>query len=110
MARNNHTPEQFETIADELIETAKSLKSIAASMRESGLEHALIHGNITHNTHLPAIVHWVDKAGVDVKAQIRSKLAQIPSSAEISKEKAEKQRDKAAKKPFTPKSTKKNAT
>ena len=98
MARNNHTAEQIEAIAKELIEAAQSLTTIATAMRENDLEHALIHGTMSQKTHLPALVNWIDKACFDIGVQIKAKNAKIPSIAGIIKEKAAKQKSKSGKK------------
>ena len=107
MARHEHTPEKFESIAEELIQAANSLKVMAASMRDADLSHALVHGTLSQKTHLPAIIEWVDKTCVDVKSQIRAKKEGVPSNAELHILKNENAKLAAAKKPFTPQGVKK---
>ncbi len=44
MARQEHTPEKFEAIANELLEASNTLKSLAELMRSHNMPFALIHG------------------------------------------------------------------
>ena len=105
MARNDHTPEQFELIASELSELAAALNNVAYAMRDAGMPSALIHGTMTQNTHLPAVIDWVGKVTVDVKAQIRAYRTGVKSKAEIAKQQTEQQKLAAARKPVKKKAT-----
>lgn len=85
MARDERTPEQFESIAKELSDAATTLEAAAALMRENKMPSALIHGSTTLNRYLPAVLEWVDKIPAEVKSQLRAYLAGIKSQAEIHK-------------------------
>jgi hypothetical protein len=110
MARNNHTPDQFETIANELVEASNTLKMIVKLMRDNGMPNALIHGSVIQNRYLPAVLDWVGKTNADVRAQLRAYLTGVLSDAEFQKQQNANQKAAAAKKPFTPKPTKKKVT
>ncbi|WP_397570447.1 hypothetical protein [Schlesneria sp. T3-172] len=105
MARNERTPEEFESIARELSEASAAMLAAAAAMREQGMPHALIHGSTTLNRFLPAVLQWVDKTTADVKTQLRAYASGVPSHAELMKQQNETAKKAAAKKPFTPKKT-----
>ena len=107
MARNQHPPELFESIAKDLSDGVTTLKSIAAAIRDSGMPHALIHSSSTTNVYVPALLDWIEKANADVKTQIRAYLAGVKSSAEFHKEKTAIQKLAASKKPFNAKAKKK---
>lgn len=114
MARHEHTPEMFDSIAAELSEASESIKSIADMMRSEHLAYALIHGTLVQNVHLPAIMEWMHKATGDVKAQLRSHKIGVPSKAELHKQATENQKLTAAgkklaaaKKPWPKKAAKK---
>lgn len=102
MSRHEYKPENLELIANDLLEASKALNCIVDSMRSAGLECALIHGTLPHKTHLPAVLAWVDKIGIDVKSQIRAKREGVPSSAELHKQKSEKQKQSSARKKKPP--------
>ena len=107
MARHEHTHEVFDSIADGLLDGAKTLKSIAATMRESGIPHVLIHGSASKNLYLPAVLDWIEKTNAEVKMQIRAYLTGVQSKAELQKQKNANQKLAAAKKPWMKKATKK---
>ena len=108
MARQEHTPEILESIANELLKAANTLKSLAASMRLHNMPHALIHGTTSRNFHLPAVLDWVGKTNVDAKTQIRAFVAGVQSKAELQKKYNDKKKLAAAKIPWKPKAEKKS--
>lgn len=111
MARNQQTPDEFEAISAELMKAAKSLSSVAATMREHGMPHALVHGTMPQTMHIPAIIDWVGKINVDVNSQLRAFLSGVQSRAEFHKQKSENQKSaSASKKSWPKKATKKKAT
>lgn len=98
MARNDRTADEFDAIAQELSEAVESLKATAALMRTTKLPAALIHGSTTLNRFLPAVLQWVDKASIDVKAQARAYLNGSMSAAEYQKQLNARNKLAAAKK------------
>lgn len=100
MARNEFTPKDIDSIADELSDAVTSLRSLAESLRKANMPHALIHGTTTQNFHIPAVLDWIGKINVDIKTQIRAFAAGIQSRAELNKRYNERQKLAAAKKPF----------
>ena len=98
MARNERTAEQLESIASQLLDTSNSLKDIASSIRDGGMPAALVHATLVENTHIPAVIDWVDKLKIDVRSQLRAYLAGIQSNAERSKQHHVRQKLAAAKK------------
>ena len=109
MARNKHTPGQFEAMANELSDASSVLKAIAKLMREHEMPDALIHGSMTQNRYVPALLEWVGNTNADVRTQLRAYLAGVQSSAEVQKQQNENQKLAAAKKPW-PKAVKKKMT
>ena len=99
MARNQRTPEQFEAIADQLLASSNTLREVATSMREGGMPDALVHATLPENTHIPALVDWIDKLKIDVRSQLRSYLAGVQSPAELHKHKSDNQKRASGKKP-----------
>ena len=85
MARQEHTPEKFEAIANELLEASNTLKSLAELMRSHNMPFALIHGTTSQNFHLPAVLDWVGKTNVDTRTQVRAFVAGVQSKAELQK-------------------------
>lgn len=110
MARNEHTPQQFIALAKELSEASTTLQALATLMTDNGMPHALVHGSTTQNIYVPAVLEWVGKTNADVRTQLRAYLAGVQSSAEFQKQKNESLKKAAAKKPFSPKATKKKTT
>lgn len=109
MARNEHTAETFDTLADELAECVSTLRAISAQMKESGIPHALIHGSTPQKIYVPSLIEWIDKTQADVKTQIRSYLTGMQSKAEVHKQRNEVRKAAAAKKPWPKKAAKKKA-
>ena len=68
---------------------------------------ALVHATLPENTHIPAIVDWIDKLKIDVRSQLRAYLAGVQSHAELHKQKTAYQKAVAAKKPWPKKAAKK---
>ena len=109
MARQEHTPEKFDAIADELLEASNTLKSLAELMRSHNMPFALIHGTTSQNFHLPAVLDWVGKTNVDTRTQVRAFVAGVQSKAELQKKYNDKKKLAAAKVPWKPKATKKKS-
>ena len=107
MARQEHTPEILESIANELLDASNMLKDLAALMRSHNMPYVLIHGATSKNFHLPAVIDWVGKTNVDTKTQIRAFVAGVQSKAELQKKYNEKKKIAAAKVPWKPKAEKK---
>ena len=110
MARQEHTPDKFESIVNELLEASNTLKSLAGLMRLHNMPFALIHGTTSQNFHLPAVLDWVGKTSVDTKTQIRAFAAGVQSKAELQKKYNDKKKLAAAKTPWKPKAAKKKTT
>lgn len=98
MARTYRTAEQFEAVAKQLSDSAQALIDIASSMRESQLPEALVHVTLPENTHLPAIIDWIDKLKIDVRSQVRAFQSNAKSNAERRKQSYEIEKLAAARK------------
>lgn len=99
MARSRRTPSEIDAIASQLIEAGNSLAAIAASLSEANMPDVLIHATLPENTHIPAIIDWVDKLKIDVRSQLRSYLNGVTSAAERRKLQNDNEKRAAAKKP-----------
>ena len=110
MARQQRTADDFEAIAEQLLESSNVIRAIGATMRDAGMPSALVHATLPENTHLPAIVDWIDKLKVDVRSQLRAFVSGVPSDAERRIKQTENQKLAAAKKPLTPKTARKKVT
>ena len=97
----------FETIAAELSSGVDALNALAKLMKDNGMASALIHGTTSQSRYVPAVLDWIEKTSADVKTQLRAKLAGVQSEVERRKQYNENQKLASAKKPFTPKATKK---
>lgn len=97
MAREHHTAEQLEEIAEQLVSAAKDVVGIAEQLKASGMPHSLIHGTTLRSVYIPQLLDWIGKAKVDTESQIRSYRAGVQSKAEVHKKKNENQKQKAAK-------------
>ena len=97
MARNEHTPDEFEAVATELAKAIETLNATVALMRETGMPTALVHGSAPKNLYLPAVLDWIEKTSADVKMQARSYLTGVQSQAELHKLKSDSQKRAAAK-------------
>lgn len=73
-------------------------------MRDGGLPDALFHTTQHENTHVPAIVNWIDKLKTDDRSQLRAYLAGVQSQQDFPKQKTENQKAADDKKPW-PKKT-----
>lgn len=110
MARNEHTPEDLDKLADEAIAAFNRLRAIAGAMRESQMPVILLQSATATNLHLPELIRWAEKSEVDARAQIRSFVSGQESTVAIRKRYNQNQKAAAAKKPWPKKATKKKAT
>ncbi len=85
MARNEHTPEDIEFIAAELIRSGELLKSVASEMRRVNMPNMLLHSTMYQNVHLPATIEFAMKVELDSVSQIRAHVGGIASRVETRK-------------------------
>jgi hypothetical protein len=105
MARNEHTPEDLDKLADEAAAAFNRLRAIAESMRQSKMPTILLQSATATNLHLPELIRWAEKSEADARAQIRSYLNDQESTVAIRKRYNQNQKLAAAKKAVKKKAT-----
>lgn len=102
MARSNHTADQLDAIAADLLKASKAVSQFGSSLRQSEVPAVLLHGSSVKAA-IVRVQDWVSDAGGDIESQIRAYLAGVQSKAELHKQQTEQQKKRAAakKKPAT---------
>lgn len=99
MAREETSPDQLETLGNQLAAVAKSIIDLAEQLKKQGVPNVRLHLGKLTNIIIPSLEHWLDVAELNSKEDVRAYLRGVESPSAIQKRYDENRKRAAAKKP-----------